>query len=420
MNYEKMLDVLKQSMAPALGCTEPMAIAYAVALAKSELGSVPEKITVRLSRNVLKNARGVGIPKTGMVGVEIAAAMGATGGDPQAKLEVLHSVSGEEMEAAEALAGHVQVELAHTDKKLYIEVLLADKGDEVCVIIEDSHTNVVEIRHGERIVFGRKDRARAENGDGGHDMTIRDIVDCIRSVGVERLSFLEPCIRLNGAVAKAGMEGDYGLHVGRDILGEAELNHENSVQNIAVSMTAAAADLRMAGGTLPVMTVCGSGNQGLTATVPVIAYAQEKGLDAGTLYRALALSCLVTIHVKYYIGKLSALCGCGVGSSIGVSCALVYMQGGSTGQIEDAVQNMIATVSGMICDGAKAGCALKIAAVVASAFQSAALAMNHHGAGRMDGITGENVEKSIQNLGKLGRNGMEEADRVILDLMLCN
>lgn len=422
MTNEQILQILKEEITPALGCTEPVAIAYAAAKARAVLGKMPEKAGIHVSRNILKNAMGVGIPGTDMVGLEMAAALGIIGGDSDAILEVLASVTEEHIRQAKEYAERqVAVALKDTPKKLYIEVILETKDDHAVVVIEDSHTNITRIIHGNAIVYeqsGCEDLAKKEVDKNG--LNVERIYQCICSVEVEDLKFLDEAIRMNWTIAREGLEKEYGLNVGRSILessrGQAP---EDDIPSYAAAMAAAAADARMSGSTLPVMTICGSGNQGITAILPIVAAVRASGGGEETLYRALALSCLITVHVKRYIGKLSALCGCGMGSSIGVCCGLVYLWGGGLNQIKSAIRNMTADVSGIICDGAKAGCALKIGTVISSAFQCAMVAMKNNSAGNLDGIVSDDVESTIRNLGELGNRGMADTDRVILDMMVC-
>ena len=421
MTEEQILQTLRRELAPAVGCTEPVAVAYAAAKARAVLGRKPEHAQVNVSRNILKNAMGVGIPGTDLVGLEMAAALGIIGGNDEAILEVLKDVSGEDIREAEVFAREgIAVALKDTPKKLYIEVILEARGDSSAVVIEDSHTNITRIVHGNVIVYEQGGCEELSQGEAaGEELSVERICSFIESVPAEKLHFLEECIRMNRSVALEGLQGDYGLRVGRSLLESMKgRKPDEDVPVYAAAMAAAAADARMSGCTMPVMTVCGSGNQGITATLPVIAAAEAYGLEEEMLYRSLALGCLITIHVKRYIGKLSALCGCGMGSSIGVCCALVYMQGGGPEQIRSAIRNMIADVSGIICDGAKAGCALKIATVVAGAFQCAMLALRDYSAGDLDGIVTEDVESAIRNLGELGNRGMADTDRVILDMMV--
>lgn len=422
MKEEQYLKILKSEIVPAVGCTEPVAIAYATAKARAVIGKKPEKTIVRVSRNILKNAMGVGIPGTDEVGLEMAAAMGVIGGKSEKVLEVLTGITKDEIEEAKEYAkSSVAVSLKNTPQKLYIEVVLETKDDMATVIIEGSHTNIVRIQHGEDVLLdqhGCMDMQQEELDKSG--LSIEGIYDFIHHVDARKLGFLEECVRMNWSIAQEGLHGNYGLGVGKSIYNASGSSGEiTDMADYATALAAAAADARMAGSTLPVMTVCGSGNQGITATLPVIGAAVTYKTDLEQLYRALALSCLVTIHVKQYIGKLSPLCGCGMGSSIGVCCAFVYLQGGRLDQIRYAVNNMTASVSGIICDGAKSGCALKVASVIASAYQGAVLALKDHSAGSMDGIVSVDVENTIRNLGELGSRGMADTDQVILDMMVC-
>lgn len=423
MTDGQILQILKRELAPALGCTEPVAIAYAAAKAKAVLGKLPLKAQVNVSRNILKNAMGVGIPGTDMVGLEMAAALGMIGGNSDAILEVLSGVTREDIrQAKEYAASRVQVALKDTDKKLYIEVILETEEDSSLVVIEDSHTNITKIAHGRTILYEQGNcEELADRGLDQEDLDVEQIYRCITSAKAEDLEFLDEAVRMNWAVAMEGLAGNYGLQVGKSILenrkGKA---FRDDIPAYAAAAAAAAADARMSGCTLPVMTICGSGNQGITAIIPVVAAIRAMDGEEELLYRSLALSCLITIHVKQYIGKLSALCGCGMGSSIGVCCALVFMQGGNLRQIKSAIQNMIADVSGLICDGAKAGCALKIGTVISGAFQCSVLALKNCSAGDLDGIVSGDVESTIRNLGELGNRGMAETDRVILDMMVCH
>lgn len=422
MIQEKILQILQKELVPALGCTEPVAIAYASAKARKVLGVLPQKAKLLVSRNILKNAMGVGIPGTRMVGLEMAAALGIIGGNSDAILEVLNGITAEQICEAEVFAdNHVSVEQKETSKKLYIEVILTTEQDRASVIIEDSHTNIVKITHGEKNILDKISCEEIETDKSDTEiLCVKDIYKMVTEVPVEKLYFLDECIQMNWAIAQEGLKKEYGLGVGKSIYDSIKFqNPIEDMQNYIVAVSAAAADVRMSGGTKAVMTICGSGNQGITATLPVIAAAYSMKANEEMLYRALALSCLITIHVKRFIGKLSPLCGCGMGSSIGVCCALTYMQGGNFSQIENAINNMIADVSGIICDGAKAGCALKIATVISSAYQCSILALKNLGAGELDGIVRADVENSIRNLGELGNRGMLDTDKVILDMMIC-
>lgn len=422
MTDAQIIQILKQELAPALGCTEPVAIAYAAARARAILGTIPKRAQINVSRNILKNAMGVGIPGTDMVGLEMAAALGIIGGNADAILEVLKDVTQEDVRLAKEYAReNVRTALKDTPKKLYIEVILETDEDSSLVVIEDSHTNITRMTHGLVTLYENGNcEDLADRGSEKKGLSVERIYQCVTSVDLEELRFLDEAVRMNWAVSQEGLSGKYGLNVGRSIMGSRQGKAPSEdISSYAAAVTAAAADARMSGCTLPVMTICGSGNQGITAILPVVAAIRAAGGGEELLYRSLALGCLITIHVKQYIGKLSALCGCGMGSSIGVCCALVYMQGGGIGQIKSAIQNMIADVSGIICDGAKGGCALKIGTVVSGAFQCSVLALNNYSAGDLDGIVSSDVENTIRNLGELGNRGMADTDRVILDMMVC-
>ena len=357
MKGEAFIEILKEEIMPALGCTEPMAIAYASAKARAVLGKIPDKVTIKVSSNILKNAMGVGIPGTNMIGLEIAAALGVIGGDSDEILEVLKNITDQDIEGAKKyVKRHIEVAIKETEKKLYIEVLAEVPEDSAKVVIEDSHTNITMIQHGRITIYEKSDCQDIADSKSERDsVSVKEIYDFIQNIDAGELDFLNDTIDLNWKIAQEGISGKYGLGVGKSIYecAVAERPENLTDREYASACTAAAADARMAGCRLPVMTVCGSGNQGITATVPVIAVANKEKYSKEMLYKALALSCLVTAHVKEYIGKLSPLCGCGMGSSIGVCSALIYMQGGTLEQINSGIKNMIADVSGIICDGAK-------------------------------------------------------------------
>ena len=416
---DQLIALIQEQIRPAVGCTEPGAAAYAAAVAAQTLGETPERLTVSVSRNILKNAMGVGIPGTDMVGLPIAVALGALCGDAGAGLAVLHNITDEDVAQAQKLvdAQGVQVCLSDHPQKLYIDVLAEAGEHSARTVIAGTHTNIIRIeKDGQCISTG--DGAEENGAAGaGAELSLKEIDDFVRSVSSEKLNFLRECIDMNSAISQEGLEHPYGLGIGQSIY--ETLPENNSEENYALAVTCAAADARMGGCTLPVMSSCGSGNQGLTATLPVIAVARKRGLSEEDTFRALAYSLLVTIHVKQHLGKLSALCACSVGASIGTACALTYLDGGTLQQIGHCVDNVVADVSGVICDGAKAGCALKIATGVSSAFRGAKLAMKNRNASALDGIVGHDPEASVDNLGNLCNTGMLDTDRVILDMLVC-
>lgn len=419
MDYGKYIHALKSEIKPALGCTEPIAVALAVARAREALGCLPEKLDIRVSRNILKNAMGVGIPGTGMVGLEIASALSCIAGRSAYGLEVLSAAKEEDYAKARAYAqqGVIRVSTADTEKKLYIEAhALAGKDEAVC-IIEDAHTAITHVQLNDQVIEHSASCAARTGMQNAHDLSIEDVYAFITQVPFEEIAFLREVIAMNDEIAREGLAGEYGMRVGRVLQGGRTME-EMTLSEYVCAYTSAAADARMAGCTLPVMSTAGSGNQGICASLPVAAAVRKMGLGEEELLRAQALSQLVTIHIKSHIGKLSPLCGCAIASSIGSACGMVYLLGGGLKEIHFAIQNMIADISGLICDGAKSGCALKIASSVASAMQCAQLAMAGVGATRLDGIIAEDVEYSIRNLANLGSEGMEKTDHVILDMMI--
>ncbi len=419
MDTQMYLDVLKKEIKPALGCTEPIAVALAVARAREALKVMPELVLLRVSGNILKNAMGVGIPGTGMVGLEIAAALSCVAGHSVYGLEVLSGATPADYAHARALVtqGLVQVSTKATDKKLYIEAELINGDHHALCVIEDVHTNITKVVLDGVSLFHLVPDAVHPGSVNPHRMDIRGIYQFCMDVPVNELSFLRQAIDMNRLVAKEGLLNEYGMQVGRVLLGGRTME-EASLSDYVASFTAAAADARMAGCTLPVMSTAGSGNQGISASLPVAAAAEKLGLGEEVLLRAQALSQLVTIHIKTYIGRLSPLCGCAIAASIGSACGLTYLLGGQLQHIHFAIKNMIADISGLICDGAKGGCALKIATSMAGAMQCAQLALAGIGAGSLDGIIAADIEKTIHNLGSLGSQGMETTDKIILDLMI--
>lgn len=437
--FAEIIGLIKKEVKPALGCTEPIAVALAVAKAveiiedkcaccskdKDWREKADFNVRVAVSGNILKNGMGVGIPGTGMVGLYIAAALGAVCGKSAYGLEVLHDLDNSYIARAKELVEQkrVKIELADTDKKLYIKASVRI-NDEHCAsaVIENDHDNIVETYFDDNILAS----SRKNDGDTGehretkeYGLTVKEICDFARDVDFDDISFILESRDLNLALSEEGLKGDYGLKVGKTIHCSKHLDvFGNDFMSYAMAMTAAASDARMAGCTLPAMSNSGSGNQGITVTMPVIAYAIKHGIDDRTLARALVLSHLVAIHIKGYLGKLSALCGCVIAST-GSACGLVYLRGGSYEAVCSAIKNMIGNITGMVCDGAKVGCAMKVASGVASAIQSAVLAMDGTCISENDGIIEKDIEKTIRNLGQIGSVGMQSADNMILDIMVC-
>jgi L-cysteine desulfidase len=433
--HSEIIELIRKEVKPALGCTEPIAVALAAAKAveileeRSNVSMRNDKdlrIDVQVSANILKNGMGVGIPGTGMVGLFIAAALGAVCGKSSYGLEVLQDFDEDSINKAKELVSkkYVRINLAETNKKLYIKAMVESAqipGHQATAVIEDDHDNIAEIWY-DNSLLASSHRETAEEPQKctlDYGLTVKEIFDFAQSVPYEDIEFVLESRSLNLTLAEEGLRGKYGLRVGwaislessKEVFGDDFLSY-------AMSMTAAASDARMAGCTLPAMSNSGSGNQGITATMPIIAYSQKYPVSEEKLARALTMSHLIAIHIKGYLGKLSALCGCVIAST-GAACGLIYLRGGSYEQMCYSIKNMIGNITGMVCDGAKEGCAMKVASGVSSALQSAVLAMGGICISPEDGIIEEDIEKTIRNLGRIGSVGMQSTDNMILDIMVC-
>lgn len=431
----EIIELIRKEVKPALGCTEPIAVALAVAKAMEIMESHcpcedgwrytdTYNIKVEVSGNILKNGMGVGIPGTGMVGLHIASALGAVCGKSEYGLEVLHDLDDRSIAQAKDMVDkeRVQVGIADTPLKLYVKAIIADTcGNCSYAVIENDHDNIVETGINEMLLTSTRkvDTCAEQKSTLDYKLSVKEIFEFAKTVSYEDISFILESRTLNLALAEEGMRGAYGLKVGQAI--SAEANREvfgNDFLSYAMALTAAASDARMAGCTLAAMSNSGSGNQGITVTMPVIAYSLKYNTSDEQLARALVLSHLIAIHIKGYLGKLSALCGCVIAST-GSSCGLVYLRGGDYEQICSAIKNMIGNITGMVCDGAKVGCAMKVASGVSSALQSAVLAREGMCISEHDGIIEKDIEKTIQNLGRIGSVGMQNTDDMILNIMVC-
>ena len=415
--------LLHREIAPALGCTEPAAAALTAACAAKCLGCIPEEILVRTSQYILKNAMNVGIPGIGMTGLDIAVALGALSASPEKELMILSGISPEKKRQAKAMTeqGKVRIELASTEEKIYIEVQVRAGAETAKAIAAEAHKNITYVEKNDRVCYRkeRKIRKAEETAEEIYTVTLEEILDFSEHTALENLEFLREVIQINREIALEGISHKYGLQVGKNLMDGTENGLVGQdAANYAAAMTAAAADARMAGCEKPVMSAAGSGNQGLTATIPIAAVGEKLELGEEKILRALALSILLTVHTKHYLGRLSVLCGCSISSAMGVACGIVFMLGGTYAQMTWAINSMVADISGVVCDGAKPGCALKIATAVQSAVRAANMALNGSGADSHDGIVHVNAEKTLENLGILGNWGMKDTNRIILDLML--
>ena len=413
---KQIIDLIKKEVIPAIGCTEPIAVALCVAKAAETLGMKPEKIEVLLSANILKNAMGVGIPGTDMVGLPIAVALGALIGRSEYQLEVLRDCTPEAVEQGKLFIAEKRICISLKEditEKLYIEVICTAGSQKATAVIAGGHTTFVYIATDEKVLLDKQQTANEEEEDASLELNLRKVYDFALTSPLDEIRFILDTARLNKAAAEQAFKGNYGHSLGKMLRG----TYEHKVMGDSVfSYTSAACDARMAGAMIPVMSNSGSGNQGISATLPVVVFAEENGKTEEELIRALMLSHLTVIYIKQSLGRLSALCGCVVAAT-GSSCGITWLMGGNYNQVAFAVQNMIANLTGMICDGAKPSCALKVTTGVSTAVLSAMMAMEDRCVTSVEGIIDEDVDQSIRNLTRIGSQAMNETDKMVLDIM---
>lgn len=420
---KEIIELIKQQVVPAIGCTEPIAVALCVAKATELLGQVPDKVDVKLSANILKNAMGVGIPGTGMIGLPIAIALGALIGRPEKELEVLCDCNKQAVEQGKQYIAenriHISLEENDPDK-LYINALVSANGHEAEARIKTHHTHFVLLRKDNDVTLDNDKPAcqcTSQQTGEGPELTLRKVYEFATETDVDDLRFILEAKQLNEAAAQSGLRENYGHQLGKTMqspLGRGIMG--DSIFSKVLSITSCACDARMAGAMVPVMSNSGSGNQGICATMPVVVFAEENHNTEEETIRALIISNLTAIYIKQTLGALSALCGCVVAST-GSSCGITYLMGGTYEQISYSVKNMIANLTGMICDGAKPSCTLKLTSGVSTAMLSAMLAMQHKYVSSQEGIIDDDVDQSIHNLTAIGSKGMDVTDRFVLDIM---
>lgn len=420
LERKRIIDLIHQEVVPAIGCTEPIAVALCVAKATETLGMKPEKINVLLSANILKNAMGVGIPGTGMIGLPIAVALGALIGKSEYQLEVLKDSTPDAVEEGKRFIEEKRIHISlkeNIEEKLYIEICCEAEGNRATAVIAGGHTTFIYIERNGEILLQKQHIAGNEEEEETVELTLRRVYDFALNAPLDEIRFILETARLNKIAAERSFEGEYGHCLGKILRGTYE--HKimgDSVFSHILSYTSGACDARMAGAMIPVMSNSGSGNQGISATLPVLVYAEENGKSEEELIRALMLSHLTVIYIKQSLGRLSALCGCVVAAT-GSSCGITWLMGGTYEQVAYAVQNMIANLTGMICDGAKPSCALKVTTGVSTAVLSAIMAMENRCVTSVEGIIDEDVDQSIRNLTKIGSKGMNETDKLVLEIM---
>lgn len=419
---EQIIALIHREVVPAIGCTEPIAVALCVARASEILNNRhPQRITAQLSANILKNAMGVGIPGTDMIGLPIAIALGALIGKSEYGLEVLKDCTPEAVEEGKQLIDTqaIQISLKEgIEEKLYIEVCCEADGNKATAIISGGHTHFVYESLNDEVLLNIQSGAGHEGGETEMELNLRKVFEFATTTPIEEIRFILESKRLNKSAAERSLAGSYGHELGKTLRSSRseQLIMGNNTFTHILSYTSAACDARMAGAMIPVMSNSGSGNQGIAATLPVVVYAEDNQKTEEELIRALTLSHLTVIYIKQSLGRLSALCGCVVAAT-GSSCGITYLMGGGYEQVAYAVKNMIANLTGIICDGAKPSCALKLTSGVSTAVLSAILAMEQKCVTAVEGIIEDDVDLSIRNLTRIGSEGMNETDKMVLDIM---
>lgn len=418
--YQNYLSILKEELVPALGCTEPIAIAYAAAVARKVIGSLPDRAEVFASGNIIKNVKSVVVPSTGgLKGIEASVVCGIVAGQPDKKLEVLSEVSPRQLTEVCSLLSkpdYCMVHLVPDAAALYIRVVLWKNKEYAEVEIMHTHTNITKINRNGKILFSKICNEQDYNQvlSDRSKLNVKNIYKFSGEVSMDEIApLIGPQIHYNTAIADEGLRNKYGAAVGRTMIGA----HPEDLENYLAAYAAAGSDARMSGCSLPVVVNSGSGNQGMTASLPVIAYARSKKLPQEKLYRALILSNLIAIHQKTGIGRLSAYCGA-VSAGCAAACGIAYLDGGPLSIIEATIVNTLADVAGIICDGAKPSCAAKIASSVRAGLLGYDMARNGMSFRNGDGLIKDNIESTISSISRVGREGMRSTDSEILKIMM--
>lgn len=425
LTQEELLTLLSKEVVPALGCTEPVCVALCAADAYHAIGGQIVSIKVAVNANVFKNALSVGIPGCPHVGLNYAAALGACLGNPEKGLELLADITDATNAYADAMVkeNRVTISIDPKETQLYVNAEVITTSGVGISTIRNSHANIIFTKANDTVLVDRKVAAAGGGGSDLHDklkaMTVAQLRHLVEALPVDRLDPMLEGLNMNGALADYGLEHEVGVGIGHTLrkLSASEVFGQNLHSRI-MTRTAACAESRMSGCPYAVMSSAGSGNHGITAILPVVETARELGADQEKTARALALSHITTLYIKQYLGRLSSICGCGMAAATGASVAIAWLLGGNDDQLGYAVTNMAANLSGMICDGGKVGCALKLATAASAALMSAYLAVDGVVVSPTDGVVGATAEESIANMGLISHPGMTETDKVILDIML--
>ncbi len=415
--YNMYINILREELVPAMGCTEPICLAYAAAKAREVLGAIPDKVDILASGNIIKNVKSVIVPNTnGMKGLKASVAIGVVGGDPDKKLEVIAGVTEEQKIEAKKFLERIPMSIAHIDSKEQLDVTIRLHKNEhfASVRIANFHTNIVHIQKDNEVIFESNTISTPSKELTDRSvLSMEGIYDFANSVDIEDIrEVIGRQLEYNKAISEEGLKNDWGANIGKLLL----THYSNNVRIKARAWAAAGSDARMNGCEMPVIINSGSGNQGITASMPVLAYAQEYNIDEDRLYRALVVSNLTAIHQKTTIGRLSAYCGA-ISAGCASACGVAYLLGENLETISQTLSNSLAITSGVICDGAKASCAAKISTAVDAGLMGYYMCKNKKNFCGGDGIVGDDIEKTIKNVGKLASQGMRETDKVIIDIM---
>ena len=410
-------NLLQENIVLATGCTEPVAVALCVAKTKELLEEAPVKVELLLSKNIIKNAMGVGIPGTGMIGLPIAISLGVVCGESKKGLDILNHVTEQHVEKAKQWLENNSIDIKQSPapEKLYIECRMQGEHHTATAIIAHNHLNFIYLQKNDNVLYHLEQKNETDEPVETHNyasLQAKDVYQYAIEAPLEEIIWVMDTVIVNAKASEIGMQGNYGLQLGKILYND----EDNSLRKRVIAKTCAASDARMEGALAPVYSNSGSGNQGITCTLPVYEFGKELGCSLEKINRALILSNLMNIYLKQHIGKLSALCGI-VNASIGVACGFVYLQGGDFTHISYVIKNMINTITGMVCDGAKPSCALKISTGLNAAFDCSTIAIRGIVVNETDGLSEESLERSISSLGKIGRYGMDATDALTLEIM---
>ncbi|MCK3657943.1 hypothetical protein A4G18_04265 [Pasteurellaceae bacterium Pebbles2] len=418
---EIILNTVKKEVVPALGCTEPISLALAAAVARRHLGALPERIEAKVSPNLMKNGMGVTVPGTGTLGLNMAAAIGAIGGDPDAGLEVLKAITPAQVEQAQAMlqANKVNVSIFETEHILYSEACLFHGEDQVCVRIAAHHTNVIYIEKNGKVLFSQPCAVEADSlNEIFNAISAKDIFDFSMNVDLAKIAFIAEAEKLNSALSQEGLSKDYGLHIGRTLRSQiARGLLSDDLMNRIIIETTAASDARMGGANLPAMSNSGSGNQGIAATMPVVVVARHLKASEEQLIRALFLSHLMAIYIHSKLPKLSALCAATT-AAMGSSAGVAWLLTGEFDTVSMAISSMIGDISGIICDGAANSCAMKVSTSVSSGYKSVLMALDNTQVTGNEGIVEHSIDRSIANLCNIASRSMQYTDKQVIEIMV--